>query len=97
MSVSGVTSPPTGFLSRGQLLTAIAALAALYFVSGILGLQLAHVQRNTTLIWAPTGISLAALVIFGIRIWPGILIGAFAVGTYAETPPVVAAVIAAGK
>ena len=30
-----------------------------------------------TPVWAPTGISLVALVVFGNRLWPGVALGAF--------------------
>jgi PAS domain S-box-containing protein len=42
-------------------------------------LALAFVNASATAVWAPTGIALAAVLIFGPRIWPGILVGAFVV------------------
>jgi signal transduction histidine kinase len=55
-------------------------LAALYFVAGRLSLELTHYHdRATLVVWAPTGLSLAALILFGRRLWPGILIGALLV------------------
>jgi signal transduction histidine kinase len=57
----------------------IAVLAAAYFVAGKLGLSLALVNTSTTAVWPPTGISLAALLLFGRRLWPGVLVGAFLV------------------
>jgi len=50
-----------------------------------------------TLVWAPTGISLAALVIGGYRLWPGIAVGAFATNVLMGAPPLVACGIAAGN
>lgn len=58
-------------------LLSIAVLAVLYTVSAKVGLTLALVQSNATAIWPPTGIALAALMLFGYRLWPGIFIGAF--------------------
>ncbi len=52
-------------------------LAGVYFVAGKLGLGLAVVNPNATAVWPPTGIALAALLILGYRVWPGILLGAF--------------------
>jgi integral membrane sensor domain MASE1 len=52
------------------------ALAAIYVVSGKLGLDLAFSTDSVTAIWAPTGIALAALVLGGYRLWPAIFIGA---------------------
>ena len=54
----------------------VLALAAVYFLAGKAGLTLAFVQSNATAIWAPTGISLAALLIFGTKAWPGVFLGA---------------------
>lgn len=59
--------------------TAVAGLAVVYFVAGKLGLQLAYVYASATAVWPCTGIAIAALLVFGYRVWPGILIGAFLV------------------
>ncbi len=55
----------------------VAALAAVYFIAAKLGLKLAFVNASATAVWPPTGIALAALLIFGQRVWPGIFLGAF--------------------
>jgi len=57
----------------------LAALAVVYFAAGKLGLKLASVNASATAIWPCTGIALAALLILGYRVWPGILAGAFLV------------------
>ncbi len=57
----------------------VAILAAVYFVAGTLGLQLAYVHASATAVWPCTGIAMAALLVYGYRVWPGILIGAFLV------------------
>ena len=56
-----------------------ALLAAIYFAAGKVGLMLAFVNANTTAVWPPTGIALAAFLLLGNQIWPAILLGAFAV------------------
>lgn len=56
-----------------------AGLAGVYFAAGKLGLQLAYVHASATAVWPCTGIAIAALLVFGYRVWPGILIGAFLV------------------
>jgi integral membrane sensor domain MASE1 len=56
----------------------LAVLAAIYIFSGFIGLSLAHYQPNATLIWPPTGLSLAALIVYGPRLWPGVVIGSLA-------------------
>src|SRR5580658_2555222 len=55
----------------------VAGLAAVYFAAGKLGLLLAYLHASATAVWPCTGIAIAALLIFGYRVWPGILIGAF--------------------
>jgi PAS domain S-box-containing protein len=60
-------------------LAKIIALAAIYFVSGKLGLKLAFLNQSASTVWPPTGIALAAVLLLGYRVWPGIWIGAFLV------------------
>jgi PAS domain S-box-containing protein len=57
----------------------ILGLAALYFLAGKLGLLLAFVHASATAVWPPTGIALAAFLLLGYRVWPGIFLGAFLV------------------
>ena len=51
-------------------------IAGAYFGSAKLGLALAYEQGNVTAVWPPTGIALAALVVWGYRFWPGVALGA---------------------
>jgi PAS domain S-box-containing protein len=83
--------------ARAALLAQNTALAAVYFAAGRLGLLLPIVQENVTLLWAPTGIALAAVLLFGPRLGPGIALGAFLVNLSIGIPPGVAAGIAAGN
>jgi signal transduction histidine kinase/ActR/RegA family two-component response regulator len=64
---------------RFSTLPAIAALTALYFVAGKLGLHLAFLHQSASPVWPPAGIALAALLVLGYRMWPAIFIGAFLV------------------
>ena len=75
----------------------ILVLAAAYYLTAEFGLSLPVAFGNATPVWAPTGISLAALLVFGPRVWPGIAIGAFAANATTEIPIATAAVIAAGN
>jgi PAS domain S-box-containing protein len=77
----------------GQVL----ALAAVYVVAGKLGLMMAPVSGFASLVWPPAGVSLAALVVGGYRLFPGIVIGAFATNLWAGAPPLVASGIAVGN
>lgn len=53
-------------------------LAIVYFAAAELGLSLASLNSNVTPVWPPAGIAIASLLIFGIRLWPGIVVGALA-------------------
>ncbi|HXV99796.1 MAG TPA: MASE1 domain-containing protein, partial [Anaerolineae bacterium] len=55
----------------------VVILAVVYFGAAKLGLSLASVKGIVTLVWPPTGIALAALLLFGYRLWPGVALGAF--------------------
>jgi len=60
-----------------QLLGTILVLTGIYVLAAKLGLSLAFIHPSATPVWPPTGITLAALLILGNRVWPGILLGAF--------------------
>jgi len=55
----------------------VAVLAAVYLIAAKLGLKLAFVHASATAVWPPTGIALAAFLVFGYRVWPGIFAGAY--------------------
>ncbi len=58
----------------------VSLLTLLYFIAGRLGLEFTYHQDTVTLVlWPPVGLSLAALIIFGRRLWPGVLIGSLLV------------------
>jgi PAS domain S-box-containing protein len=57
----------------------IVALAAAYSAGGKFGLKLAFLHRSASAVWPPTGIALAALLLYGYRLWPGVWLGAFLV------------------
>jgi PAS domain S-box-containing protein len=75
----------------------IAAVAALYVGAAKIGLTLSVAYSNVTPVWAPTGISLAALLLFGYRVWPGVAIGAFVANVTTPIPVWVAASIGVGN
>lgn len=61
------------------LITRILLLAAAYFVGGKLGLSIPYVSSSITLFWPPSGIALAALLVWRLSCWPGIFLGALAI------------------
>lgn len=54
-------------------------VAAAYYGSAKLGLEQQLVRGQVTPFWPPTGIALVALLMWGLRMWPGIAIGALVV------------------
>lgn len=62
-------------LSSPTHLARICVLAAAYFVAARLGLMFPQYGSFITLIWLPSGIAVAALLLSGRSLWPGIFIG----------------------
>ena len=56
-----------------------ATVVAGYFAAGKFGLALALVHASASAVWPPTGIAIASLLGWGMRLWPAIFIGAFIV------------------
>jgi integral membrane sensor domain MASE1 len=67
-------------------LLVLALVACAYTLGGELGLAHASIGRQVTLVWPPTGIALAALVLGGAHLWPAIAFGA-AVTNLAQGAP----------
>src|SRR5262249_50781581 len=83
--------------SSGVLLARIAALAAAYAVFARIRLSIHPSGGFATLVWAPTGIALAALLIWGRRLWLGVFLGAAVANVWAGAPIPVALGIATGN
>jgi PAS domain S-box-containing protein len=66
-------------------LTAQAALlAAAYFVAAKLALLLAIPPGYATALWPPSGIALAAILMLGPRVWPGVFAGSLLANLHIE-------------
>ena len=61
-------------------------VAVVYFAGAELGLSLASLHQNVTPVWPPTGIAIAAVLIFGPRVLPGVFLGALAANLYTSLP-----------
>ncbi len=72
-------------------------LAAIYFVAAKLALLAAIPPGYATAVWPPSGIALAALLLVGNRIWPGIWLGAVLVNSTVQSSLLAAALIATGN
>jgi integral membrane sensor domain MASE1 len=66
------------FFAPGNL-AVFAVLAISCYITGNFGDQLAVFNGSVTAIWPPTGIALAAVLLRGRGVWPGIFLGAFLV------------------
>jgi signal transduction histidine kinase/CheY-like chemotaxis protein len=72
-------------------------VAVVYYVSAKLGLSLAFVAEQVSTVWPPTGIALAAVLLFGYWVWPGIALGALVANATANEPILTACGIAIGN
>jgi integral membrane sensor domain MASE1 len=64
-------------LGLRRKLPIITIFVVVYFLAGKLGLRLAFANPSATAVWPPTGIALAACLVIGYWVWPGIFLGAF--------------------
>jgi signal transduction histidine kinase len=74
-----------------------ALLAALYFGAAKLSLAFAIPPGYATPVWPSAGLALAAVLLFGGRLWPGIWLGAALVNLTVEASAFAAATIATGN
>jgi signal transduction histidine kinase/ActR/RegA family two-component response regulator len=105
-SETGLTTPPilNGKASHPQSqqktlrwMGGVALLAVVYLAAAKLGLSLAFLVEQISPVWPPSGIALAAILLFGFRVWPGIVLGAFIANATANEPLLTAAGIAMGN
>jgi signal transduction histidine kinase/integral membrane sensor domain MASE1/ActR/RegA family two-component response regulator len=87
------TNPPNYLLLAAGVVT----VAAVYFLAAKFGLRMAFVAEQVSPVWPPTGIAIAALLLFGRRLWPGVMLGAFLANVTANEPVLVALGIATGN
>ena len=74
-----------------------AALFVVYVGAAKLGLKLSVAHGLITPVWAPTGIALAGLVLFGRRLWPVVALAAFIANATSGASLLVAVLIAVGN
>jgi len=82
--------------SRAWLLRAVGLLIA-YYACGRIGLSTLQTGQHVTLFWPPAGIALAALLRFGLGVWPGVWLGAFLLGWSSDLPLGLTAMISFGN
>ena len=69
---------------RGRTFFMILFVAVAYYIGGRLSLTLAIPPGYATAVWPPAGIALAAALLFGKRIWPGIWLGSYLVNVWTQ-------------
>lgn len=75
----------------------IAAFSLIYYLAGKLGFLFSPEHPLATPVWPPSGLSIAALLLFGFRLWPAITLGAFCVNAFPAGPLPEAIWIACGN
>ena len=88
---------PMAHLGVGRRVATAAGLAAAYYAAGTFGLGLASINPSASAVWPPTGIALAASLILGRWVWPGIWVGAFLVNLSTAGNTVTSLAIASGN
>ena len=88
---------PADSRSTVRFVIALILLAAIYTTAARAGLVLDAIAGFATLVWAPTGISIAALLLFGFRLWPAIFVGAFVANSLTGASVLAALGIACGN
>lgn len=89
--IRGVTFSSVG------LIATCAVVAALYFLSAKIGLNFASLQPNATAVWPPTGLAIAAIMLWGARIAPVIFLGAILANLDTNTDLITSSIIAFGN
>ena len=84
-------------LGYRRYLTLVILVGVIYFGAARLGLTLAFFHPNVSPIWPATGVAIAAVLLLGYRIWPGILLGAFLANLLTPIPVAASGAIAVGN
>ena len=86
-----------GPLRRLPYLAQVTLVGVVYFAAAKFALSFALSPGYATAIWPPSGIALAALLLLGNRVWPGVWLGAALVNFTVNYSPVVPLTIATGN
>ena len=67
----------------------ILATIVLYFIAALLSFPFGGQHHLTSVAWPPSGVSLAALILFGPEVWPGVMLGALLTNWWLGMPVIV--------
>jgi signal transduction histidine kinase len=65
---------------------AVAGVGAIYWLAAKAGLQLAYLHGSVAALWPPVGVGMAVLILYGLSLWPGIVLGDLAVADFSQPP-----------
>ena len=97
MFVASASAPATQHRAFTVDAAWITGVAIAYFLAAKLGLTLATVGETVTLVWPPSGVAVAAMLLRGRRVWPGVVLGAFLANATTGAPLTVALFAAVGN
>jgi PAS domain S-box-containing protein len=80
-------SMSTHLWHRVPSLVLVSGIAAAYWATGRLALLLAMPPGYATAIWPPAGLAFAAILLCGVRVWPGIVLGSFLANVWTAFDP----------
>src|SRR5215813_11341837 len=95
-SIANRISMALGQSTVGDLIKVL-VLALIYLCVGKVGLSWAQIHISVSAVWPPSGLALAALILWGCRLWPGIFIGALVLNLTTEVTIVTALGMAIGN
>ena len=67
-----------------RYLGAVGGVGAMYWLAAKAELQLAYLHGSVAALWPPVGVGMAALILWGLRLWPGIALGEIAVLNFVQ-------------
>src|SRR3954471_9096165 len=70
--------------ARWRYAAGVVLLAGAYWAAAKIGLRLAYLDGAVTALWPPVGVGIAVLVLYGPRLWPGIVIGDLLVADFSS-------------
>jgi diguanylate cyclase (GGDEF)-like protein len=88
---------PSALIREVPYVVQVCLVAIVYFIAAQLSLSLAIPPGYATPVWPPSGLALAAALLLGSRIWPGIWIGAALANITVEASYFSTALIASGN
>ena len=75
----------------------ILSMAAIYFVATRLAVAIVDLHPNAGSLWPASGIAFAAMILYGMRLWPGVFLGGFFAVLSSDASLVASVLMAAGN